>query len=84
MTIEQCLLHGLKRSALGLFRANTTMGLLQKISKDCKEAELVLKYCQEYDQTFNSNYSKTNSFGNLSTNDDNSNIFQLSRYTLIH
>ncbi len=59
------------------------MGLLQKMSKDCKEAQLVLKYCQEYDDTFNSNYSKTNSFGSLSTNDDNSNIFHLSRYIFV-
>ncbi len=41
--VEACLLHGLKRRAVGLFKTSTTMALLQKISKTCPSAAEVVK-----------------------------------------
>lgn len=48
--VEACLLHGLKRRAVGLFKTNTTMGLLQKISKSCPPANEVMKLIDEQNQ----------------------------------
>lgn len=42
-TVEACLLHGLKRRAVGLFKTSTTMALLQKIAKTCPAAAEVVK-----------------------------------------
>jgi hypothetical protein len=41
--VEACLLHGLKRRAVGLFKTSTTMALLQKIAKTCPPAAEVVK-----------------------------------------
>ncbi|CAF0888852.1 unnamed protein product [Adineta steineri] len=41
--VEACLLHGLKRRAVGLFKTSTTMALLQKIAKTCPPAADVVK-----------------------------------------
>ncbi|KAK3084137.1 hypothetical protein FSP39_008789 [Pinctada imbricata] len=41
--VEACLLHGLKKRALGLFKHSTTTALLQKVSKNCEPAAIVLK-----------------------------------------
>lgn len=41
--VEACLLHGLKRRAVGLFKTSTTMALLQKIAKSCPSAAEVIK-----------------------------------------
>ncbi|CAF1300414.1 unnamed protein product [Rotaria sordida] len=41
--VETCLLHGLKRRAVGLFKTSTTMALLQKIAKSCPSAAEVVK-----------------------------------------
>ncbi|CAF3414264.1 unnamed protein product [Rotaria sp. Silwood1] len=41
--VEACLLHGLKRRAVGLFKTSTTMALLQKIAKFCPSAAEVVK-----------------------------------------
>lgn len=55
-TIETCLLHGLKRRSVGLFKTSTTMALLQKISKnDFEPAQLIIKLCDEYDEKYCSN-----------------------------
>jgi hypothetical protein len=57
-TIEQCLLHGLQRRSVGLFKSGTTMALLQKVSKNFEPAEQVLKMCADYDDAYcNSNFS---------------------------
>ncbi|CAM4901799.1 unnamed protein product [Rotaria socialis] len=41
--VEACLLHGLKRRAVGLFKTTTTMALLQKLAKTCPAADEVVK-----------------------------------------
>lgn len=41
--VEACLLHGLRKRALGLFKLSTTTALLQKISKNCESAAQILK-----------------------------------------
>ncbi|CAF3124404.1 unnamed protein product [Rotaria socialis] len=41
--VEACLLHGLKRRSVGLFKTSTTTALLQKIAKTCPSAAEVLK-----------------------------------------
>ncbi|CAF1043202.1 unnamed protein product [Adineta steineri] len=41
--VEACLLHGLKRRAVGLFKTSTTMALLQKIAKSCPSAAEIVK-----------------------------------------
>jgi len=45
--VETCLLHGLKRRAVGLFKTSTTMALLQKIAKSCPSAAEVVKIVDE-------------------------------------
>jgi hypothetical protein len=45
--VEACLLHGLKRRAVGLFKTSTTMALLQKIAKSCPSAGEVVKIVDE-------------------------------------
>ena len=45
--VEACLLHGLKRRAVGLFKTNTTMALLQKFAKTCPAAGEVIKIIDE-------------------------------------
>lgn len=41
--VEACLLHGLKRRAVGIFKTSTTMALLQKISRHCSPAGEVIR-----------------------------------------
>jgi predicted nucleic acid-binding protein len=45
--VEACLLHGLKRRAVGLFKTSTTMALLQKIAKSCPAAAEVVKIADD-------------------------------------
>ncbi|CAE1276171.1 Small G protein signaling modulator 2,Small G protein signaling modulator 1 [Acanthosepion pharaonis] len=45
--VEACLLHGLKKRALGLFKHGTTTALLQKLSKHYEPAGQVLKIVNE-------------------------------------
>lgn len=48
--VEACLLHGLKRRAVGLFKTSTTMALLQKIAKSCPSAAEVVRMIEDTDQ----------------------------------
>lgn len=59
-TIETCLLHGLKRRSVGLFKSGTTFALLNKISKECESAANVVKLCNFYEEEME-NASNTNS-----------------------
>lgn len=45
--MEACLLHGLKRRAVGLFKTTTTTALLQKIAKTCSDAAEVVKIIED-------------------------------------
>jgi hypothetical protein len=45
--VEACLLHGLRKRSLGLFKHGTTMALLQKIAKNFQPAAAVLKLVTE-------------------------------------
>ena len=45
--VEACLLHGLKRRAVGLFKTSTTTALLQKIAKTCPDAAEVVKIIED-------------------------------------
>ncbi|XP_041347892.1 small G protein signaling modulator 1-like isoform X3 [Gigantopelta aegis] len=49
--VEACLLHGLKKRALGLFKLSTTMALLQKIAKSFEPAASVVKMVSEAETT---------------------------------
>ncbi|UJR28351.1 hypothetical protein I4U23_009593 [Adineta vaga] len=49
--VEACLLHGLKRRAVGLFKTSTTMALLQKIAKTCPSAAEVVRMIDDNDQS---------------------------------
>jgi hypothetical protein len=62
--VEACLLHGLKRRAVGLFKTSTTMALLQKIAKSCPSAAEVVKIVDD-DNRYN---------------DESTNIFSFSKY----
>ncbi len=55
--IEACLLHGLKK--ISIFQTNTTLSLLQKISKHCQDAEKILKMCEDYDKAYCTNTNNT-------------------------
>ncbi|KAL5017363.1 hypothetical protein ScPMuIL_006952 [Solemya velum] len=45
--VEACLLYGLKKRALGLFKHSTTTALLQKVSKNFEPAAFVVKLVTE-------------------------------------
>ncbi|XP_013379334.1 small G protein signaling modulator 1-like [Lingula anatina] len=45
--VEACLLHGLKKRALGLFKLSTTTALLQKVAKGFEPAAHVMKTYSE-------------------------------------
>ena len=46
-SVEACLLHGLE--SCGFLKANTTLNLVARLaSRQCAEAERVLKLCEEY------------------------------------
>ena len=45
--VEACLLHGLRKRSLGLFKHGTTTALLQKIAKNFQPAAHVLKLVNE-------------------------------------
>ena len=45
--IESCLLHGLKKRALGLFKDSTTTALLHKVGKTFEPAATILKRLKE-------------------------------------
>lgn len=61
-TIETCLLHGLKRRSVGLFKSGTTFALLNKISKECEPAEKVVKLCNEYEEDLANASNSNNNF----------------------
>jgi len=65
--VEACLLHGLKRRAVGLFKTSTTMALLQKIAKSCPSAAEVVKIIDDDHRQ----------------NEESTNIFSFSKYDLI-
>lgn len=44
-SIEECLLYGLKKRTIGLFKTNTSMALLIKISKQNEYANQIIKLC---------------------------------------
>jgi len=48
--IESCLLHGLKKRALGLFKDSTTTALLHKVGKTFEPATAILKRLKEMDR----------------------------------
>jgi hypothetical protein len=62
--VEACLLHGLKRRAVGLFKTSTTMALLQKIAKTCPSAAEVVKIVDN----------------DIRQSEEPSNIFSFSKY----
>lgn len=69
--VEACLLHGLKRRAVGLFKTSTTMALLQKIAKTCPSAGEVVKII---DTDHRQNEESTNLFNfskKLSSSEEN-------------
>ena len=45
--VEACLLLGLKKRALGLFKNSTTTALLQKVSKNFEPAAQIVKIINE-------------------------------------
>lgn len=47
MAIDACLLHGLKRRALGLFKTNSSTALIQKVAKNCNSAQEVVDMVEE-------------------------------------
>ena len=49
-TIESCLLHGLKKRALGLFKDSTTTALLHKVGKTFEPAAAILKRLKELEK----------------------------------
>jgi hypothetical protein len=65
--VEACLLHGLKRRAVGLFKTSTTMALLQKIAKSCPSAAEVVKIIDDDHRQ----------------NEESTNIFSFSKYDSI-
>lgn len=42
----------MRRRAIGLFRTNTTLFVLQKISKNCEQAKQILDLCDEYERAY--------------------------------
>jgi len=48
--IESCLLHGLKKRALGLFKDSTTTALLHKVGKTFEPAAAILKRLKEMEK----------------------------------
>ncbi|CAG2204839.1 RUTBC2 [Mytilus edulis] len=55
--VEACLLHGLRKRALGLFKLSTTTALLQKLSKSCEPAAHVLKASENIELAIEQNNS---------------------------
>lgn len=55
--VEACLLHGLKRRAVGLFKTSTTMALLQKLAKTCPPAAEVVKIINDDNQQYDESIS---------------------------
>jgi len=48
--IESCLLHGLKKRALGLFKDSSTTALLHKVGKTFEPATSILKRLKEMEK----------------------------------
>ncbi|XP_056018414.1 small G protein signaling modulator 1-like isoform X5 [Ostrea edulis] len=53
--VEACLLHGLRKRALGLFKLSSTTALLQKVSKSCDPAAVVLKSLNNLEHNYEAN-----------------------------
>ncbi|XP_021346283.1 small G protein signaling modulator 1-like [Mizuhopecten yessoensis] len=49
--VEACLLHGLRKRALGLFKHSTTTALLQKVSKNFEPAAVILKLLSDVESS---------------------------------
>lgn len=49
-SVEACILHGLK--SCGFLKANTTLNLITRISKQCPDADAVVRLCEEYDRLY--------------------------------
>lgn len=47
MAVDACLLHGLKRRALGLFKTNSSTALIQKVAKSCRCAQEVVDLVED-------------------------------------
>lgn len=47
--VEASLSHGLRRRALGLFKTSSTTALIQKISKNCPEADYISRRLLDFE-----------------------------------
>uniref|UniRef100_A0A1A9WDB8 Rab-GAP TBC domain-containing protein n=1 Tax=Glossina brevipalpis TaxID=37001 RepID=A0A1A9WDB8_9MUSC len=47
--VEACLSHGLRRRALGLFKTSSTTALIQKIAKNCPEADYISRRLLDFE-----------------------------------
>nr|XP_022341295.1 small G protein signaling modulator 1-like isoform X5 [Crassostrea virginica] len=59
--VEACLLHGLRKRALGLFKLSSTTALLQKVSKSCEPATVVLKSLNNVENNYEANRKSVDS-----------------------
>ncbi|XP_055911529.1 small G protein signaling modulator 2 [Eupeodes corollae] len=59
--VEACLSQGLKRRALGLFKTSSTTALLQKIAKNCPEADYISQKVQDIENVEPSKRSSSSS-----------------------
>ncbi|XP_069135231.1 small G protein signaling modulator 1-like isoform X4 [Argopecten irradians] len=59
--VEACLLHGLKKRALGLFKHSTTTALLQKVSKNFEPAAVILKLLSDVESSNDPNKKSVDS-----------------------
>ncbi|XP_061163557.1 small G protein signaling modulator 1-like isoform X5 [Saccostrea echinata] len=59
--VEACLLHGLRKRALGLFKLSSTTALLQKLSKSCEPAAVVLKSLNNVENNYEANRKSVDS-----------------------
>lgn len=59
--VEACLLHGLRKRALGLFKLSSTTALLQKVSKSCEAASIVLRSLNNVENNFEANRKSVDS-----------------------
>ncbi|KAL8561077.1 hypothetical protein ACOMHN_031021 [Nucella lapillus] len=62
--VEACLLHGLRKRALGLFKHGTTTALLQKIAKNFQPAAQVLRVVSEVEASTSTENSSKKSLDN--------------------
>lgn len=65
--VEACLLHGLRKRALGLFKFSNTTALLQKVSKSFEPAAEVVKLVSEIEANNDPNKRSLDTNKNLQT-----------------